>query len=46
VRKLKEKNIDVVYGSNVAKIEADGVTLINGTKLSCNVAIWATGAEA
>jgi len=42
---MQEKHIDVIYNSRINKIEADGVTLSQGGKVSCNVAVWATGAE-
>jgi len=35
----------VIYNENVLKIEKDGVLLSSGRKFSCDVAVWATGAE-
>jgi NADH dehydrogenase FAD-containing subunit len=43
-RKLNEHNIQVVHNEIVSKVENDGVILSSGQKLSCNVAVWATGA--
>jgi len=43
--KLKEKGISVIHNAKVAKIDADGITLTDGRIVSCNVPVWATGAE-
>ncbi len=45
LRKLEEKNINIVLGGVVSKITAEGVELIDGRFLPCNVPVWATGAE-
>jgi NADH dehydrogenase FAD-containing subunit len=43
--KLKELGINVIHNAKVAKIEPDGITLIDGRIIPCNVPVWATGAE-
>lgn len=42
---LKEHNIDTVYNAHVAEVTPHAVILTDGTKIDCNVAVWATGAE-
>ena len=43
--KLAERKINVVYNEVVKEVEADGVVFESGSKFSCNVTVWATGAE-
>jgi hypothetical protein len=38
-------NGNEAYNENVLKIEKDCVLLSSGKKISCEVAVWATGAE-
>ena len=45
-KNLEDKKIGLVTDSYVAEVQPDGVILRNGTKISCDVAVWATGAEA
>lgn len=45
-RKLKEHGIGVIANESVDRIEADCVVFKSGRKEPCNVAVWATGAEA
>lgn len=35
----------MVYNEKVKKVKSDGVHLESGTKINCNVSVWATGAE-
>lgn len=44
-KKLEERKIDVVANEVVKRIEKDGVVFESGSKFSCNVSVWATGAE-
>jgi NADH dehydrogenase FAD-containing subunit len=46
MNKLKKHNIEVIKNERVARIEHDGVVFESGRKAACNVAVWATGAEA
>jgi len=45
LKKIEEKNINIVTNGKVAKITAEGVHLEDGRFYDCNVPIWATGAE-
>ena len=45
-RKLAEHRINVVYDKQISQIDPSGVTLSDGTHMSCTVPVWATGAEA
>ena len=42
---LARCGISVTHNASVKHIHADGVELKDGTKIACNVPIWATGAE-
>jgi NADH dehydrogenase FAD-containing subunit len=44
-KKLEERKIDVLANEVVKRIEKDGVVFESGSKFSCNVSVWATGAE-
>ena len=44
-KKLADLGIKVVHKARIAKVEADGIVLADGRIISCNVPVWATGAE-
>ena len=46
VSKLQEKGINIVTEGKVTKINSAGIVLHDGREIDCDVAIWATGAEA
>lgn len=45
IRKLKEKNIKHIGNVHITEVMGDGVILDDGTKIMCDVPIWATGAQ-
>lgn len=42
---LKKRNIELVTNGRVKEISSDKVILEDGRELTCNVTVWATGAE-
>ena len=46
MRLFKEKNIKFVSGSKVSEVTSEHVSLEDGRVVPCDVAVWATGAEA
>lgn len=44
--KLKKHNIAIIPNERVKEIKADRVVFESGNEAHCNVAVWATGAEA
>jgi NADH dehydrogenase FAD-containing subunit len=44
-KKLKEHGISIVNSAKVHHIEPDSIIMQDGRVISCNVPVWATGAE-
>lgn len=45
-KRLSERNVKYVGGKHIAEVKDKEVVMTDGTSIHCDVAIWATGAEA